>query len=450
MGGRPTGSARKNDVRYTKRLGTLVLVELLVAVLSRVAAQTPPPIKQPAQGLSIEGRVVGEQGEPMARMHVLLSYPGEISIVQTISFTNEQGAFKLTGLKPGEYRVCADPGPNIAVIRGDGRFLGEQPLRACDLVSLEAYSLSGVEIVVRRGLLYSVSGSVIDAAGNPVLGSRFTFAMRDSPPLSSIDIKHSPDGRFVVNGVPPGDYLINARRLAPDGRVLELGSTAVRVGSIDVENVIVRTLKPARIVGRLEFAEGLTGPQPIVNVNTVGLRSRPPGPFVNASRVREDLTFEIDGLLGPQMLQAFGAMNPWTVRAIRYRGQDIYGKSVEFVNNTDPNDLVVVLTNQSAAVSAKLRAPADRTGDDTIVVLIPLDPKTRAPLENAAFRPIDAAGRFGLPLVRPGDYLIAAITREDAAGNQSSIVRRLMRVAQRITLAPGEQRVIELDLVRPR
>lgn len=84
------------------------------------------------------------------------------------------------------------------------------------------------------------------------------------------------------------------------------------------------------------------------------------------------------------------------------------------------------------------------------MVLIPLDPKTGAPLENAAFRPIDAEGPFGLPLVRPGDDLIAAITKEDAAGNPLSIVHRLLRVAQRITLAPGEQRVIELDLVMPR
>jgi len=84
------------------------------------------------------------------------------------------------------------------------------------------------------------------------------------------------------------------------------------------------------------------------------------------------------------------------------------------------------------------------------VVLIPLDPNTGAPLENAAFRPIDAVGPFGLPLVRPGDYLIAAITKEDAAESPSATVRRLVRVAQRITLAPGEQRVIELDVVRPR
>ena len=146
--------------------------------------------------------------------------------------------------------------------------------------------------------------------------SAFTFAPRDSPPMLSIDTKQLADGRFVVNGVRPGDYVISARRLAPDGMVLEMGSTPVGVRSADVENVVVRMPKPARIVGRVEFAEELTGPQPRVNVNTVGLRSRPAGPFVNVSKVQEDLTFHLDGLLGPQRLrapaeQAGGAVRLW-------------------------------------------------------------------------------------------------------------------------------------------
>jgi hypothetical protein len=187
-----------------------------------------------------------------------------------------------------------------------------------------------------------------------------------------------------------------------------------------------------------------------VNVNTVGQRSRPPGPYENVSHVRDDFTFQLDGLLGAQRLQVFGAMTPWAVKAIRYRGEDIYGRTVEFRTITDPDDLVVVLTNRSASVTAKLRDSAARSHPSATVALIPLDPRTGAPLENAAFRPIDAEGPFGLPIVRPGDYLVAAIPPEDAIGNQATVIRRIARVAQRITLAPGEHRVIELDLVRPR
>jgi len=426
-----------------------VLLQLLLGALSTMA-QSPSTTTGFVGELSIQGRVVSESGEPLPRIHVLLSYPGETTTVRTPAVTSGDGEFKLPGLRPGQYRVCADPGPNVAVNGGDGRFLGEQPLRGCEELSLQAHSLSGIEITLRRGLLYSVRGSVLDAADNAMRASGFTFTMRDSPPPWSIDAEQTSDGRFTANGVPPGDYVISARRTAEDGRLLEFGATAVNVGSGDVENVIVRTLKPARLVGRVEFAEGLTGPEPSINVNTVGLRSRPPGPSENASHVGADLTLQVDGLLGPQMLQVFGAMKPWTVKAIRYRGADIYGKSVELASTTDTDDLVIVLTNQSASVKARLRTQMDRAGDGPTVVLIPLDPNTGAPLENAAFRPIDAVGPFGLPLVRPGDYLIAAITKEDAAESPSATVRRLVRVAQRITLAPGEQRVIELDVVRPR
>ena len=426
----------------------MLLHAIALAVALVAAPVTPQGSAAPA--LSIEGRVVGEHGEPMPRMRMLLSYPGEAVIAAPSSFSGPDGTFKLAGLKPGDYRLCADPGPIFPLIRTEGRFEGEHPIRACDAVSLSTRSLSGVEITMRRGRLSSVSASFVDAAGNALPASVAGFALRDGPPLSSVDIKHPSDGRLVARGVPPGDYVISARRVAPDGMVLELGSTAVRVSTADIENVVVRTAKPVRIVGRVEFAEGLSGAWPRVNVNTVGLRSRPPGPFENVSHVREDMTFQIDGLLGPQMLQVFGAMTPWTVKAIRYRGEDIYGRSVEFPNITDPGDLVVVLTNQSASVAARLRTPAGQPGSGASVVLIPLDPKTGTALENAAFRPIDGEGPFGLPLVRPGDYLIAAITREDASGNPASIARRLVRVAQRITLAPGENRVVELDIVRPK
>ena len=97
-----------------------MLLPVLLGALSTVATQSPPSTVQPVPELSIEGRVVGEQGEPMPRMHILLSRPGETGIVSTPSLTNEQGAFKLSGLTPGEYRICADPGPNLAVIRATG------------------------------------------------------------------------------------------------------------------------------------------------------------------------------------------------------------------------------------------------------------------------------------------------------------------------------------------
>jgi hypothetical protein len=72
------------------------------------------------------------------------------------------------------------------------------------------------------------------------------------------------------------------------------------------------------------------------------------------SRVQPDLTFRLDGLFGPQLLQVFGAMRPWVVKAIRYRGEDVFGRLVELRNSTDPNDLVVVLTNRAATVSGRV------------------------------------------------------------------------------------------------
>jgi hypothetical protein len=136
------------------------------------------------------------------------------------------------------------------------------------------------------------------------------------------------------------------------------------------------------------------------------------------------------------------------VKSIRYQGEEIYGRSIQLRSSTNPDDLVVVLTNRSASVTARLRGSAGLSKTNAAVVLIPLDAATGAPLENAVVRPIGAEGPFGLPLVRPGDYLIAAVAPEDVSEPQASVARRVAPVAQRITLAAGEHRAIELDVVR--
>lgn len=414
-------------------------------------AELIAPIELP-RALSINGRVVSAGGEPIRNIRVSLrDGNGNVAMLRD-AITDVDGRFTVAGVRPGDYRLCAVPYANFALIRTEGRFESEQPFESCNAdkpTTVSTTGLSDVEITVRSGLVYSVSGAVVDASGAPLESNTFQFKRQDGRDLAAIDTKRS-GNQFVVRGVPPGEYLLTARRIAADGRTIELGSASVRVNTADIEGVVLRTAMSVSIVGRIEFDEGVPGPLPKVNVNTIGQRSRPPGPFENVSHMRGDLTFQLDGLLGPQMLQVFGAMKPWTVKAIRYRGEDIYGKSLEFRANTNPDDLVVVLTNRSASVTAKLREGSGHASSGATVALIPLDPRTSAPLENAAFRPIDFEGPFGLPIVRPGDYLIAAVAPEDAYGPSSSVVSRLAGVAQRITLAPGEHRVIELDLVRPK
>jgi hypothetical protein len=415
-------------------------------MLMRLAALlVTAAIQAPQDAATIRGRVAGRGGEPVPNVRVVLKdVVGSVMLPDVR--TDADGRFQFVGAIQRGRQVCAVPSVNPALARSEGRFEGEQPLETCSPPGVALGS--EIQIALRYGLVYSVTGSIVDSAGAPLETHWFDLVRRDGGGVPTIDMRRR-GSQFVVRGVPPGDYRLTSRRVATDGTVLEMGAALVQVADADVENVVLRTTPPVSIVGRVEFAEGRPDQIPKVNVNTLGERQRPPGPSAYVSHVSEALTFQLHGLFGPQMLQVFGAMKPWVVQTIRYRGEEIYGRRVEFRSGTDPNDLVVVLTNKSASVAARVREGSGPRTPRVMIVLITLDPLKAPMVDNVISRPFEPEGPLGLPLVRAGDYLIAAVAPEDMYGPLAKVVPRVARVATRITLAPGEHRVIDLDIVRP-
>ena len=344
---------------------------------------------------------------------------------------------------------------------------GQSPLRTCypsavvesssTVITLSNADVGGVDIRVRRGRMFSIRGTALDSSGAPLAG---TVRLVRNTVSTQVEVDIS-TGTFATPPLPPGDYGIRAEIGGPsspqDAREREVGFTSVRVDGSDVAGLVVRAAKTVAISGRIEFEGGVPASRPIVNVNTrplagTGIASAAP---MRATRVGQDLTFRLEGLLGPQVIQAFGSMRPWVVKAIRYKGRDVFGKATEFTAGTDPNDLVVVLTSKPATVSG--RVDLDGTGDDwnTTVVLLPVDPANRyEPLSGSVVTVATAMdGTFNLPPVRAGEYVIVAAREGDVPGWISMTLpgqlTRLAKVATRIVLSENEVRSIELKRVKP-
>jgi hypothetical protein len=119
------------------------------------------------------------------------------------------GAFRFEGLH-GRHAIRMEglpPGWLLASVR-----LGGVELADTALDSSAARTLAGVEVLVtnRAG---SLSGTVIDAARQPVAGGAAIVFAADVPRWTypSRFIRSAPiqaDGTFRVAGLPPGDYLV--------------------------------------------------------------------------------------------------------------------------------------------------------------------------------------------------------------------------------------------------
>ena len=138
----------------------------------------------------------------------------------------------------------------------------------------------------------------------------------------------------------PGDYAIQVttgswRFPDPEGKDREMGYVPVRVDSEDIDGLVVATSKPAKVAGRIVFEGGA----PEQGTSKLSVMTMPDdmtgrgrmmfGPQTPAA-VRDDMSFELDGLFGPQLLMVMGPPRGWIVKSVKYRGDDVTDTAVEF------------------------------------------------------------------------------------------------------------------------
>jgi protocatechuate 3,4-dioxygenase beta subunit len=102
-----------------------------------------------SRALTLEGRVVAENGDPLARIDVLLLRVGGPA-GSVARRTDDRGYFRHFGLPPGRYRVCVravgEPGAASTIPVRRACF----PEAAADSLNLMSGSVSGVDIVLGR------------------------------------------------------------------------------------------------------------------------------------------------------------------------------------------------------------------------------------------------------------------------------------------------------------
>ena len=424
------------------------------------------------KALAIEGRVLGENGEPLANMRVsaLVASSSTPGVPGTAwKTTDDRGAFRLFNLRPGEYRVCVEPGTTGAATRDQPANASER-LRTCYpdslhegeglIIPLSSADVLGIDIRVQRGRVFSVMGITLDSSGAPMVGGTVSL-VRGERSGTSQDIQLT-EGRFLARGLPGGNYTIRAEIGGPtnyqDKREREVGLLDLHVDS-DLEGIVIQTAKGARIAGRVEFegAAPSIGPKKLL-INALsdpGAGIFLAGPTEPAF-VDQNLTFRLEGLFGPHVLHVSGAPQPWIVQAIRYRGEDVFGSPTEFRTSADPNDLVVVLTDKGALVSGRVTDASGEPAAGTVVMLLPPDLGRQAMYFPGSIVGVAVGddGTFRLPPVRAGEYSILAISPEDAPRGTTSSAQvalaRFARMAERLVLAEREEKTISLRVARPR
>jgi hypothetical protein len=152
-----------------RRAGVGLLCVVLLSVLLCAAQPAGPPQREPWKA-AISGRVVGsDDGKPQRDATVTLS--GSALDEPRSSSTDDHGAYRFTGLRPGRYLVAVTPSPHRPGYLGTARKLAAPAALVVDVRAGETTDTADVELQpavdvrLLSGPLYRITGLVVRADG---------------------------------------------------------------------------------------------------------------------------------------------------------------------------------------------------------------------------------------------------------------------------------------------
>ncbi len=244
------------------------------------------PVEEPVRivmtlGVDLGGVVTDESGAPVRRASVQARPDGEaFSAQQQFKTSDEEGAFLLEALTPGRWNLT---------VTADGFQKVEHP--GVELVA--GLDPEQVRITLARGA--TVTGLITDGDGKAVSGVRVAraaqggrraFAFRQS------NITSSADGRYRLEGLPPGQHVLSYRheRYREAVRDVEIGQGEVRLDVV---------MEPGlEIAGRVVDADGA----PVAEAKVEAMAAVPDitqrllGGGRGGEASAEDGTFRLQGL----------------------------------------------------------------------------------------------------------------------------------------------------------
>ncbi len=386
--------------------------------------------------------------------------------MRTVS-TDDQGNYRLFGLVPGFYFVRASGNSmNGTLILSGPAATGPQPtyypgtgqIDTAQRVQVVAGTeTSGIRFSVGTQMTHKITGTITDSTGSSESRRFIVRLSRGSPdgqvsgPISQVANVSNQDGSFTLNGVPSGDYTINAQSLVtgqPTGPSvgppeINTGYARVRINDADVQ-VNITVTGPSEIKGKAIVA-GTQGPA--AQGVRITLHS-PPGEsqFMVGQTALVDATGNFDFRSVAQGEYNFDvqipSQSPPYLMQVTCGSKDYTLQTLAIESPITLSDCVVTLGADAGSISGQVM---DSNGpvQGLVVVAIPETPALRSLPRFTTTARTDENGQYSLTGVIPGDYFVFAVAYNDEQTYFApDFAETNISDAERVTVHPNDAKTV--------
>jgi Carboxypeptidase regulatory-like domain len=407
----------------------------------------------------IYGHVADSDGEPIENLPVKLIHAAIVNGQKTWQVlkpaqTDDQGDFRLFGLRPGTYYLKAGPSRN-ARPRADGNsqteqegypaaFYGGPDLDSAAAITLVAGRQIRADLSLKTEVFYPVSGTIVGAPrGVPV---NVQFFGQDGEAIPS-DIRMVPETGAFVTSLPVGSYVIKAHAQGGDvpagfaRRPLnvngEVAGVKLALGPTTTIPIAVR-LELTRNSNPTSYPKNM---QP-VNIAVVSKEDKLGNQARGASveGPREERSLAIRNLEPGTYTARIRANGPWYVESARCGESNLFTGNLIVQSGGLGQPIEIVLRDDAATLDGTVSM--DGHSAQGIVLLIPEFNPLGAVTVTA-----DSTGHFQKGELPPGKYQVFAFDRaDDLEYTNPEAMRSFSSRAQFVRLSPNEQATVNLEL----
>lgn len=417
----------------------------------------------------ISGKVVDEDGEPLARTMIQVLRQTAYSrrpMGMMGAQTNDVGEFRIASLSPGKYIIRADyrrgmfgvaAPPQAASGEGVEDYVttfyaGTTDIAAAVPITARAgQEVSGLEIRLQKARVYRVRGKVPGITMDPSTRIQVSLEPQKRSNIASMVLggggNLKPDGSFELPSVLPGSYFVTALQF-DQGRPQVLGRVPITVSNGNIDGVVIYAGAPLEIAGRV----ALEGDDRTRITGSVLLQPAGDGISFGSSpgRIQNDGTFKLENVSRDKYyVTVMGLPEGTYVKQVRAGDADVLENGIDLSQASSAPAVEILLGSKAATIEGIVRHE-DKPWPGASITLLPEPLRPDRVRFQQKIGSSDQNGRFTLKGIAPGEYRLYAWEEYvPVAELEPEQLKAYEGYAVKIKLAEGAQEQVEVKLARP-